>query len=50
MPRPVAGRRLTDLVVRRTESVPVTVPVDAQTRQVVLSSPGAEPTLEPASG
>lgn len=49
-PRPVAARRLTDLVVRRTESVPVTVPVDAQTRQVVLSSPGAGPTLEPASG
>jgi hypothetical protein len=49
-PRPVAGRRLMDLVVRSTQSVPVTVPVDAQTRQVVLSSPGAGPTLEPASG
>jgi len=47
-PRPVAGRRLLDLVVRRTESVPVTVPVDADRSQVVvLSSPGGGPTLEP---
>ena len=50
-PRPVAGRRLTNLVVRRTESTPVTVPVDAQPHQVVvLSLPDGGPTLEPTSG
>jgi hypothetical protein len=42
------GRRLTDLVVRRTEAVPVTVPAGAQKRLVVVSSPGG-PTLEPTS-
>jgi len=47
-PRPVPGRRLLDLVVRRTESVPVTVPVDAERSQVVLSSLGGGPTLKPS--
>jgi hypothetical protein len=47
-PRRFLGRRLTDLVVRRTEAVPVTVPAGAQKRMVVVSSPGG-PTLEPAS-
>jgi hypothetical protein len=45
-PRRFLGRRLRDLVVRRTEAVPVTVPLGAQKRLVVVSSPGG-PTLEP---
>jgi hypothetical protein len=47
-PRASQGRRLTDLVVRPTEAVPVTVPVDAQKRLIVVSTPGG-PTLEQTS-
>ena len=47
-PRRFWGRRLTDLVVRRTQAVPVTVPAGGQKRLVVVSSPGG-PTLDPTS-
>src|SRR6266540_1621454 len=42
------ARRLTDLVVRRSEAVRVTIPADAQRRVVVVSS-GVGPTLEHTS-
>jgi hypothetical protein len=47
-PRRFLGRRLADLVVRRTEAIPVTVPAGAQGRLVVISARGG-PTLEPTS-
>jgi hypothetical protein len=47
-PRRFLGRRLSDLVVRRAEAVPVTVPPGARKRLVVVSSPGG-PTLEQTS-
>jgi len=47
-PRPARGHQLTDLIVRRTETVPVTIPQDPGRRLILLSTPGG-PTLEQKS-
>jgi len=45
-PQPQRARRLVDLFVRHTTTVPVTVPLDQRARLVLVSSPTG-PTLQP---
>ena len=45
-PQPQRARRLVDLFVRHTTTVPVSVPLDQRARLVLVSSP-AGPTLQP---
>ena len=45
-PRPDGPRGLVNLIVRKTETVPVSVPLDARARQTIVASPSGPPVIQ----